>query len=58
MRVDAENVVLVFVETPQLSADSVVFLTSEGRPWLNGRYINVTWDLPELLEERRHCRGR
>jgi hypothetical protein len=58
MRVDAGNVVLVFVETPQLSADSVVFLTSEGRPWLNGRYISVAWDLPELLEERRHCRGR
>lgn len=40
---------IVFVETPELSADSVVFLTSERREWLNGRYINVTWDLPELL---------
>lgn len=52
MSVDVENAVLVFVETPQLSADSVVFLTSERRPWLNGRYINVTWDLPELLERK------
>ena len=23
-------------------------MTSERREWLAGRYINVTWDLPEL----------
>lgn len=39
----------VFVETPELSADSLVYLTSEKRDWLAGRYINVTWDLPELM---------
>jgi hypothetical protein len=38
----------VFVETPQLSADSLVYLSSARRDWLAGRYVNVTWDLPEL----------
>jgi hypothetical protein len=39
------------VETPQLSADSIVYLTSEKRDWLAGRYINTTWDLPELMQK-------
>ncbi|KAI5868258.1 NAD(P)-binding protein [Durotheca rogersii] len=39
----------VFTETAQLSGDSLVYLTSEKRDWLAGRYINVTWDLPELV---------
>lgn len=40
---------VVFTETPELSADSLVFLTKEKREWLAGRYVNVTWDLPELM---------
>ncbi|KAH9886810.1 hypothetical protein F4778DRAFT_439784 [Xylariomycetidae sp. FL2044] len=39
----------VFVDTAELSADSLVYLTSEKRVWLGGRYVNVTWDLPELM---------
>ena len=39
----------VFTETPELSADTIVFLTSERRSWLNGRYINCTWDMPQLM---------
>ena len=42
----------VFTETPELAADSLVFLTSEKREWLGGRYINLTWDLPELLSKK------
>ncbi|KAI1417108.1 NAD(P)-binding protein [Hypoxylon sp. FL1857] len=42
----------VFVDTPELSADSLVYLTSQKRDWLAGRYINVTWDLPELMKMR------
>ena len=38
----------VFTETPELCADSLVYLTKDRREWLSGRYINVTWDLPEL----------
>lgn len=42
----------VFTETPELCADSLVYLSSvakERRQWLSGRYVNVTWDLAELL---------
>ncbi len=39
----------VFTETPTLCADSLVYLSKERREWLGGRYLNVTWDLPELL---------
>lgn len=39
----------VFVETPELSADTIVHLVSENRVWLGGRYINCTWDMPELI---------
>ncbi|KAH6657247.1 hypothetical protein BKA67DRAFT_590860 [Truncatella angustata] len=42
----------IFVETPELSADSLVYLTSEKRDWLAGRYVNVTWHLPELMEKK------
>lgn len=38
----------IFTETPELCADSLVYLTNEKRDWLSGRYINCTWDLPEL----------
>ena len=27
-------------------------MTKEKREWLGGRYVNVTWDLPELVEKR------
>ena len=53
----------VFTETPELCADSLVYLSSvakERRQWLSGRYVNVTWDVPELLSpemERRIVEG-
>lgn len=42
----------VVVETPELAGDTVVFLTAgeEGRRCLGGRYVNVTWDMEELME--------
>ncbi|KAM0425852.1 hypothetical protein ACHAPT_008790 [Fusarium lateritium] len=41
-----------FADTPELAGDSIVYLTSEKRDWLAGRYINVTWDLPELMGKK------
>ena len=41
----------VITETPELCADSLVYLTKERREWLSGRYVNCTWDLPELVSE-------
>ena len=46
------NLNVVFVDTPELSADSIVYLTSEKRAWLGGRYLNCTWDLPELMAKQ------
>lgn len=37
------------METPDLSADTIVYLTKEKREWLAGRYINCTWDMPQLM---------
>ncbi|KAI0478086.1 NAD(P)-binding protein [Xylaria cf. heliscus] len=42
----------VFVDTPELAADAIVYLTKERREWLGGRYINAFWDLPELMTLR------
>lgn len=39
----------IFVDTARLCGDTIVFLTREKRDWLTGRYINVTWDMPELM---------
>ncbi|KAF2686125.1 NAD(P)-binding protein [Lentithecium fluviatile CBS 122367] len=38
-------------DTPELAADSLVWLCKEKREWLAGRFVSVTWDLEEL--ERR-----
>jgi len=40
------------IDTPELAADTVSFLTSERRDWLAGRYISCTWDMPELLSRK------
>ena len=39
-------------DTPELCGDTVVYLTSDKKGWLSGRYINVTWDMPELIAQR------
>ncbi|KAM0346218.1 hypothetical protein ACHAPU_005642 [Fusarium lateritium] len=41
-----------FVDTPELCANSLVYLAAERRPWLTGRYVNLTWDLPELVSKQ------
>ncbi|PVH87543.1 putative short-chain type dehydrogenase [Cadophora sp. DSE1049] len=39
----------VVIDTVELPADTVTFLTREPREWLGGRYINSFWDMPELV---------
>lgn len=36
------------VDKPELAGDTLVSLTSQRRDWLAGRYVSVTWDMPEL----------
>lgn len=48
----------VLTDTPELTGDSLVWLSKEQRAWLNGRYVSCTWDMKELeglrgeIEER------
>ncbi|EFR02824.1 hypothetical protein MGYG_05824 [Nannizzia gypsea CBS 118893] len=39
----------VFTETPELSGDTLTFLTSEERSWLGGRYLSMAWDMENLM---------
>ncbi|OKL59689.1 hypothetical protein UA08_05021 [Talaromyces atroroseus] len=39
-----------FTDKPELTGDTIVFLTQERREWLAGRYLSCTWDMQELLE--------
>lgn len=41
----------LFTESTQLCGDGLVYLSREKREWLSGRYVNITWDLPELTSE-------
>jgi NAD(P)-dependent dehydrogenase (short-subunit alcohol dehydrogenase family) len=38
------------IDTPELMADTVVYLTQKRREWLRGRYVSCNWDMPELLD--------
>lgn len=40
-------------DTPDLPADTVVWLTQERRDWLAGRYISCTWDMGELMRKKK-----
>lgn len=42
----------VLVDTPQLAADTLAWLTQERRAWLGGRYVSVSWDMGELVAQR------
>ncbi|KAB8274363.1 hypothetical protein BDV30DRAFT_248544 [Aspergillus minisclerotigenes] len=45
-----EQIHMALTETPELCADTLVFLTEKRREWLAARYISVTWDMEELLQ--------
>ncbi|OCL06762.1 oxidoreductase-like protein [Glonium stellatum] len=47
-----ENAHAFLVDTPELSGDSIVWLTSERREWLRGRYVSCTWDMEQLLGKK------
>ena len=40
-------------DTPELGADTMVWLTQKRREWLAGRYISVTWDMPEFVSKEK-----
>jgi len=40
----------ILIDTPEMAADTITFLTGEKRTWLAGRYISCNWDMEELLK--------
>ena len=47
-----EKVHAVLQDTPELAADTIVYLTQQKQEWLAGRYVNCQWDMPELFARR------
>ena len=45
------------IDKPELAADTIVFLISEKRTWLMGRYVSCTWDMPEFLQKQEEIVG-
>ena len=39
-------------DTPELSADTIVWLTQERKDWLAGRYLSASWDMPEVMARK------
>jgi hypothetical protein len=42
----------VLIDTPELAADAMVYLTQEKRTWLAGRYLSCNWDMPEFFSKK------
>jgi hypothetical protein len=47
-----EELNFIFIETVELPADTIVWLTAKKREWLAGRYGDVRWDMLDLREKR------
>ncbi|KUJ11055.1 putative oxidoreductase ucpA [Mollisia scopiformis] len=53
----SEAVKSSLVDTPELAGGFCVWLTSEDRAWLRGRYLSVSWDVDELEKKREEIEG-
>ncbi|KAF4947785.1 hypothetical protein FSARC_13890 [Fusarium sarcochroum] len=42
----------VLTDTPELAADTVLWLCRERRDWLSGRFASVNWDMEELEQKK------
>jgi len=42
----------LLVDEPELPAHTFAWLCKEPRPWLNGRFISVSWDMEELEKKK------
>ena len=38
----------ILIDTVDLAADSLVWLTEARKEWLSGRYVSANWDVTEL----------
>ncbi|KAJ5094511.1 NADP(+)-dependent dehydrogenase [Penicillium angulare] len=42
----------LLTDTPELAADTLVWLARERRDWLAGRFASVSWDMEELEQKK------
>ncbi|KAJ2982366.1 hypothetical protein NQ176_g1444 [Zarea fungicola] len=42
----------ILVDTAELAADGLAWISMERREWLGGRYVSVNWDMPELISRQ------
>ncbi|XPS75581.1 hypothetical protein M3J09_007656 [Ascochyta lentis] len=47
-----EEVKQYLIDTAELCGGFVVWLTSQDRAWLNGRYVSATWDADSLEKKK------
>ncbi|KAF5380274.1 hypothetical protein D9757_007950 [Collybiopsis confluens] len=47
-----EDLHVIFVDTVEIAAHSIVFYTKERREWLGGRYISAQWDVDEFSAKK------
>lgn len=43
---------VVLTDTPELAADTLVWLAREKREWLAGRFVSASWDMEELERKK------
>lgn len=42
----------MITDTPELAANTIVYLTQKRQEWLAGRYVNAKWDMDELFGKK------
>lgn len=47
----------MLIDTPELFANTMVWLADQRREWLGGRFINACWDMEELEAKKDHVVG-
>ncbi|KAL8693983.1 MAG: hypothetical protein Q9218_001281 [Villophora microphyllina] len=43
---------MLLIDTPELAANTIVYLTHKRQEWLRGRYVSVNWDMDELFKKK------
>lgn len=43
---------MFLIDTPELAANTIVYLTQRRQEWLRGRYVNVQWDMDEFFAKK------
>jgi NADP-dependent 3-hydroxy acid dehydrogenase YdfG len=46
------NLHALLVDTPELAADTLVWLTAKRKEWLGGIYVDSNWDMPEFEKRK------